>query len=96
MGKLFGKKCAIDKEIEDLDAKLKTIDPHTQGAEYEQLIHIRGLLVEQADQDWVSRIDPNVVIKIIGTLGVAGAIMVFEAYGHIFTSKAAGFMPKIL
>lgn len=94
---IFGKKeCAIDREIESLDVKLATIDPHTQGAEYEQLVHIRGLLLEQADKGWVSKIDPNMVLKIVGTLGVAGAIMVFEAYGHIFTSKAASFMPRLL
>jgi hypothetical protein len=97
MGKLLQRdKGAIEKEISDLDVKLATIDPHTQGAEYEQLLKIRSMLVEQADKGWVSRIDPNVVLKLVGTLGVAGMIMVFEAYGHIFTSKASSLMPKIL
>ena len=97
MGKLLqSDKGAIEKEIADLDVKLATIDPHTQGAEYEQLLKIRSMLVEQAHKGWVSRIDPNVVLKLVGTLGVAGMIMVFESYGHIFTSKATSFMPKIL
>lgn len=87
---------AIDKEIADLDAKLATIDPHTQGAEYKQMLEIRSMLVEQADKGWVSRIDPNIVLKLVGTLGIAGAIMVFESYGHIFTSKASSLMPKLL
>ena len=97
MGKLLRRdKGAIEKEIEALDVKLSTVDPHTQGAEYEQLLKIRSMLVEQAHKGWVSRIDPNVVLKLVGTLGVAGMIMVFESYGHIFTSRASGLMPKIL
>ena len=87
---------AIRKEIEDIDVKLASLDPHTQGAEYEQLLHIRGLLKEQADQGVLSKIDPNMVLKVVATLGVAGAVMLFEAYGHIFTSKATSFMPRLL
>lgn len=117
MGLLSKRGAKLDKEIEDLDAKLATLDPHTQGAEYEQLLKIRGLLVEQVEKGycslikeaeydnlvaekpaerWISKIDPNTVLKLVGTLGIAGAIMLFEAYGHAFTSKASSLMPKLL
>lgn len=93
---LAKKEDAIKKEIDALDAKLSTLDPHTQGAEYKQLLEIRGILKDQADTGLLKRIDPNIVIKLIGTLGVAGMIMLFESYGHIFTSKASSLMPKLL
>lgn len=97
MGKFWKRdEDAIAKEIDDLDAKLSTIDPHTQAAEYEQLLHIREMLKGQAKQGLLDRIDPNMVVKLVGTLGVAGMIMVFEAKGHIFTSKASTLMPKVL
>lgn len=91
-----GKDDAIRKEIVDLDAKLASLDPHTQGAEYNQLLDIRAKLLEQADNGVLSKIDPNMVLRIIATFGIAGAVMLFEAYGHIFTSKATGFLPKLL
>ena len=87
---------AVKREIEDIDVKLATLDPHTQGAEYKQLLEIRGVLLGQANEGWVKRIDPNTVLRLGGTLGIVVAIMVFEAYGHIFTSKATMFIPKPL
>ena len=97
MGKLWKKKeGTIEKEIKDLDVKLKTLDPHTQSAEYEALLHIRSLLKEQAETGVLQKIDPNMVMRVVATLGIAGLIMLFESYGHIFTSKASSLMPKIL
>ena len=96
MGVFKRKQDAIAKEIEDLDVKLRTIDPHTQGAEYEQLLKLRAMLVDQENEAWYRKIDPNTVVKLVGTLGVAGLIMLFEAKGHAFVSKASGFMPKLL
>lgn len=87
---------AVRREIADIDVKLATLDPHTQGAEYEQLLHIRGILKEQAETGVLAKIDPNMVLKIVATLGLAGMVMLFEQYGHIFTSRATNFMPKIL
>lgn len=87
---------AIGREIESLDAKLATLDPHTEAAEYESLLHIRGMLKEQAEQGFIQRIDPNMVLKVVSVLGIAGLMMLFESYGHIFTSKASSLMPKIL
>ena len=117
MGVFKRKQDAIAKEIEDLDVKLRTIDPHTQGGEYEQLLKIRDMLVKQEEQEvktfklqnevqkelvdpkpqsWLSKLDPNTVVKVVATFGVAGLIMLFEAKGHAFVSKASGFMPKLL
>lgn len=87
---------AIQKEIADIDVKLATLDPHTQGAEYEQLLHIRGILKEQAETGTFSKIDPNMVLRVGAAFGLAGLVMLFESYGHIFTSKGVSFMPKIL
>lgn len=108
---------AIGREIESLDAKLNTLDPHTQGAEYEQLLKIRDMLVKQEEQEvktfklqnevqmelvdpkpqhWLSKLDPNTVVKVVGTCLVAVGIMVFETNGYAFTSKASNFMPKLL
>lgn len=92
----IGKDKALAKEVEDINAKLATLDPHTEGSEYEQLLHIRGILIEQAETSVLAKIDPNMVIKVVATFGIVGAIMLFEAYGHIFTSKAVSFLPKVL
>jgi len=96
MGIVKKEKSKIEKEIEDLDVKLASLDPHTQGAEYEQLLKLRSMLVEQTEKGWTSKIDPNMVMRVLATFGVAGLVMLFEAKGHIFTSKGTSFMPKIL
>ena len=95
--KVFKKEqSVIEKEIEDIDVKLKTVDPHTQGAEYEQLLHIRGQLKEQADVGILKRVSPDMWAKIGASVLLAGMVMTFESFGHVFTSKGASFLPKIL
>lgn len=96
MVSLRRKKDALTKEKEDLEAKLATLDPLTQGAEYNQLLDIRAKLDEQSKEGLLKRIDPNTIVKLIGTFGLAGLIMAFEAKGFIFGGKASSLLPKIL
>lgn len=86
----------VERELNAIDVKLKTLDPHTQSAEYKSLLEIRAMLLEQRESGILQRVDPNMVLKVLATFGVAGAIMLFEVYGNIFTSKASAFMPKLL
>lgn len=96
MVSLRRKKDALQKEKEDLEAKLATLDPLTQGAEYNQLLDIRAKLDEQSKEGLLKRIDPNTIVKLIGTFGLAGLIMAFESKGFIFGGKASSLLPRIM
>lgn len=96
MVSLRRKKDALQKEKEQLEVKLATLDPLTQGAEYNQLLDIRAKLDEQSKEGLLKRIDPNTIVKLIGTFGLAGLIMAFESKGFIFGGKASSLLPKIL
>ena len=86
----------VEVEIEQVEANMKSMNPLTQNEEYERMLHIREELKKQEEQGVLEKLDPNLVLKICSTFGLAVTIMLFEAYGHIFTSKATSFLPKIL
>ena len=92
----MGKVKAVKLEVAKVDERLAKLDPIDDKDKYESLLHIRKLLQEQPDKGILERVDPNMVLKVLATFGVAGAIMLFESYGHIFTSKASAFMPRIM
>lgn len=87
------KQTVLEKEIDAVDSNLATLNPLTEGAEYEQLLHIREELGKQKN---AGKLNPDTVARIAATFGLVGLICIFESCGHIFTSASKSFLPKIL
>lgn len=85
----------IDEVKAEMLEKLSELDPSTEEAT--AIVKNLKLLEETKATGKGSKIDKNEVLKVVGTLGTAGLVLLFEHLppANIIRSKAASFIPKI-